>query len=673
MTTLINAFLEQNPFEGVAEKIYSAINRVLHEVNWAALGQAIGNLFMTVLKNLVTIVQQIDWSQLGYAVGQALSNINWGEVFMQVAQFIGAALKAMFEFLGGMIKGDGGGILILAFTALAGNLALKLAGAIFKQPLQQALTSVIADLLKGIIGSGGIGSWGASILAAGKGVVTGLVGKIGGIAAKFLPAIGATLTKIVSGIVAAIGGWPTVIIAAAAAVIAALVIWIKNGGGEVIQGFIDGVKEKWEAVKQALKDFADLWITGFKSLFGIHSPSTVMAEQGNFLMDGLLQGITEKWPSITEFLSEGASNLSETLSNWWEEMSSDAEENWENLKSNVTTAFDNTKTGLQNTATQIGSNLSSKWSEVSSNARAAWSNIQSSLSNAMANTRNSVLNTADNMRSGLNSQFGGIVTNAQSNWSNLQTATMNKFSNLQQNMLNAWQNMRTNINNVKWNNVGHNLVAGLNNGVGGAWGGFMNNVSTLVNNLIRRIKALFGIHSPSTVFAEIGEYLDMGLEKGMNDGERSLLSTAKNIATAVTDGMTPDTPNVQMNVDSVVGSMQAIISSLGSLAVTFKTIANALTSIGGFTLPNIAAGRVVPYQTKVAANTAPTSGEGGVEAYLLGILSELQALSRSMRNGDGRQPQNISISIGGREVFNVVVDENNRAIMRNGKSPLKTT
>ena len=159
----------------------------------------------------------------------------------------------------------------------------------------------------------------------------------------------------------------------------------------------------------------------------------------------------------------------------------------------------------------------------------------------------------------------------------------------------------------------------------------------------------------------------------MNDGERSLLSTAKNIATAVTDGMTPDTPNVQMNVDSVVGSMQAIISSLGSLAVTFKTIANALTSIGCFTLPNIAAGRVVPYQTKVAANTAPTSGEGGVEAYLLGILSELQALSRSMRNGDGRQPQNISISIGGREVFNVVVDENNRAIMRNGKSPLKTT
>ena len=720
VTELINTFLDQNPFEGVAEKIYTAINRVLHEVNWAELGAAISRLFITVLKNLVTVVREIDWSQVGYAVGQALSNVNWGEVFSQVAQFIGAALKAMFEFLGGMIKGDGGGILILAFTWLAGSLAVKLAGAIFKAPLQQALTSVIADLLTGIIGGSGIGGWGtkiltagkgvlttiigkiggiatkiwspisgalgkivssitggsgiagwgAKILTAGKGVVTGLIGKIGGIAAKVLPAIGATLTKIVTGIVSAIGGWPVVIIAAAAAVITALVIWIKNGGGEVIQGFIDGAKEKWEAVKQALRDFADLWITGFKSLFGIHSPSTVMAEQGGYVMDGLLQGISDKWPKISEFLSNGVSELLSTLSDGWKQITSNAKENWENLKSNVTTAFENTRTKIQDTASQIGSNLRSKWGEVKSDAQTAWTNLRTTLSNTMGNVRNSVLNTATNMRTNLNSTFGGIVSNAQTTWGNLQTATLNKFSALQQNVMKAWTNLRTNLNNVQWNNVGHNLVAGLNNGVAGAWGGFMSNVSNMVNNLIRRIRNLFGIHSPSTVFAEIGEYLDMGLEKGMNDGERSLLSTAKNIATAVTDGMTPDTPNVQMNVDSVVGSMQAIISSLGSLAVTFQTIANALTSIGGFTMPNIAAGTVVPYQTRVAAHNAPAGSEGGVEAYLLGILSELQALSRSVRNGDGRQAQPLIVSVGGREIFQIVVDENNRAVRTTGKSPL---
>ena len=337
----------------------------------------------------------------------------------------------------------------------------------------------------------------------------------------------------------------------------------------------------------------------------------------------------------------------------------------------MTTAFENARTKIQDTATQIRSNLNSKWGEIRSNAQTAWDNVKSTVSNALNNARNSVNTTASNMRSNLNSAFSGIVSNAQTAWGNLQTVTNNKFSNLRTNVLNAWQNLRTNLNNVKWNNVGHNLVAGLNNGVAGAWGGFMSNVSNMVNNLIRRIKNLFGIHSPSKVFAEIGEFLDLGLEQGMHDGERGLLSTAKEVATAVTEGMTPDTPNVQMNVDSVVGSMQAIIGSLGSLALTFQTIAQALNSIGGFTLPNIAAGKVVPYQTKVAANAAPAGTEGGVEAYLLGILAELQALSRSMRSGDGKQTQPISISIGGREVFQVVVDENNRVVRTTGKSPLK--
>ena len=671
VTSLINAFLDQNPFEGVAEKIYTAVNRVLHEVNWVELGAAFGRLFLDVLKTLFTIVKEIDWVQLGVAVGQALSSINWGEVFANIGKLIWSALGTMFDFLKGMIKGDGLGILVAGFTVLAGSLAAKLAGAIFKAPLQQALTSVIADLLKGVIGGSGIGGWGAKILAAIKGVVTGLIGKIGGLAAKFLPAIGATLTKIVSGIVAAIGGWPVVIIAAAAAVITALVIWIKNGGGEVIQGFIDGVKEKWEAVKQALRDFADLWITGFKNLFGIHSPSTVMAEQGGYVMDGLLRGISDKWPQISEFLANGVSDLLGTLSDGWKQITSNAKDNWENLKTNVTTVFENTKIKIQDTATQLGSNLRSKWGEVKSEAQTAWSNVKTTVSNAFNNARTSVSNAASNMRSNLSSTFSGIVSNAQTAWGNLQTATNNRFSNLRTNVLNAWQNLRTNLNNVKWNNVGHNLVAGLNSGVAGAWGGFMSNVSNMVNNLIRRIKNLFGIHSPSKVFAEIGEFLDAGLSVGMENGERGLLTTAKNIATAVTDGMTPDTPNVQMNVDSVVGSMQAIISSLGSLAVTFQTIASALNSIGGFTLPNIAAGKVVPYQTKVAANSGSGGTEGGVEAYLLGILSELQALSRSMQSGDGKQTQPISISIGGREVFQVVVDENNRVVRTTGKSPLK--
>ena len=57
-------------------------------------------------------------------------------------------------------------------------------------------------------------------------------------------------------------------------------------------------------------------------------------------------------------------------------------------------------------------------------------------------------------------------------------------------------------------------------------------------------------------------------------------------------------------------------------------------------------------------------------AYLLSILAELQALSRNMQRSDDDQ-RVTKVIIGGREVFQTVVEENNRAIRSYGKSPLK--
>ena len=220
--------------------------------------------------------------------------------------------------------------------------------------------------------------------------------------------------------------------------------------------------------------------------------------------------------------------------------------------------------------------------------------------------------------------------------------------------------------------MGQNLVAGINNGMGGSWSGLVNNVVNMANNLVSRIKSAFGIHSPSKVFAEIGGLLDAGLQKGLEEGERDVLQTASNIAEAVTNGMTPDSPEVDVTAEGIVGGMQAVISGLGGIAETFKVILDTITAMGGVLTPQIAAGTVVPYKTKVDSTTADKDDSDGLESYLLGILNELQALSRSIRNGENGQDNVISVNVNGREIFEVVVDENNRAIRSYGKSPLRT-
>ena len=155
------------------------------------------------------------------------------------------------------------------------------------------------------------------------------------------------------------------------------------------------------------------------------------------------------------------------------------------------------------------------------------------------------------------------------------------------------------------------------------------------------------------------------------DGQKGLLGTATQLANAVTNGMTPDSPDVEMSADAVVGGMQAVISGLSEIAVMFKTIADTLTAAGGFRMPQIAEGTVVPYRTKVDDRTPSEDDSEAVAGYLTSILSELQAMVKNAQNGGANRTIVLPVNINGHEVFQIIVDENNRAIQQRGSSPLR--
>lgn len=74
-------------------------------------------------------------------------------------------------------------------------------------------------------------------------------------------------------------------------------------GQFTITGLLNGI---WEGIKNIgswiydhiFKPFVD----GFKNAFGIHSPSTVMAEQGGYIISGLLSGLKDNISSVLEWL-----------------------------------------------------------------------------------------------------------------------------------------------------------------------------------------------------------------------------------------------------------------------------------------------------------------------------------------------------------------------------------
>ena len=81
-------------------------------------------------------------------------------------------------------------------------------------------------------------------------------------------------------------------------------------GSFTMSGLLEGI---WAGIcnigQWLLDNVVNPFLNGFKEAFGIHSPSTVMAEIGDFLIQGLLGGITETWKKITVFFEDAFAEL----------------------------------------------------------------------------------------------------------------------------------------------------------------------------------------------------------------------------------------------------------------------------------------------------------------------------------------------------------------------------
>ena len=74
-------------------------------------------------------------------------------------------------------------------------------------------------------------------------------------------------------------------------------------GLEVLPGLWKGIKDGWDNFWGNIKEFIDGFIQGFKDGLGINSPSKVFAEIGMWIIQGLLNGISEKWEAVKEWFN----------------------------------------------------------------------------------------------------------------------------------------------------------------------------------------------------------------------------------------------------------------------------------------------------------------------------------------------------------------------------------
>uniref|UniRef100_A0AB39U232 Tape measure protein n=1 Tax=Mycolicibacterium phage Alyssa1 TaxID=3240801 RepID=A0AB39U232_9CAUD len=83
--------------------------------------------------------------------------------------------------------------------------------------------------------------------------------------------------------------------------------------------------------------------------------------------------------------------------------------------------------------------------------------------------------------------------------------------------------------------AGRNLVQGLVNGISGMIGSAVAKARELASSVASAVTGFLGIHSPSKLFTEIGEYVGQGFDNGLQSQLATLGQTAKAMAETVTE------------------------------------------------------------------------------------------------------------------------------------------
>jgi len=91
--------------------------------------------------------------------------------------------------------------------------------------------------------------------------------------------------------------------------------WLKSAGGNVVEGLWRGISDGYNWIKGKIEGWVNNVIDFIKNALGIHSPSTVMAEMGHYMVKGLSNGIDKSASLATQSMARLANGLTGDFEN----------------------------------------------------------------------------------------------------------------------------------------------------------------------------------------------------------------------------------------------------------------------------------------------------------------------------------------------------------------------
>lgn len=116
--------------------------------------------------------------------------------------------------------------------------------------------------------------------------------------------------------------------------------------------------------------------------------------------------------------------------------------------------------------------------------------------------------------------------------------------------------------------AGRDLIQGMINGVRAMAGAIASAARSVVSNAVSAAKSALGIHSPSRVFMEIGNYTGEGLVIGLHQMTSSVVSEVENMANQMEKAYAPELKSINPQMNKDINSMSDKINGAVSSDIT---------------------------------------------------------------------------------------------------------
>ncbi len=575
----INSFLDNTHWDSVGQFIGNGLNGIVNTVDWEGIGHFFAEKWNAVFEVLGNIATTFDWSEFGLqlatSVNTFITDFDWIGNGAQLGELIKGLLDSIISFL--------------------------------ENTNWQELGNNVADFIGAI-------DW------------TGI------------------MERLAEGIGAALGGLAAFLWGLIEEAWSSVVEWWNEvafeDGQFTILGLLNGI---WEGIKNIgqwiYEHIFQPFIDGFKAAFGIHSPSTVMAEMGNFLMEGLLGGITA---------------LIDTVVNAIQIV-------WDGIKG----VFDGFMQFFKGVFT---GNWRAAWDGVKQIFSSVWNGIKGIASIAV-NAVSGIIGTAWNgIRNVTSTVWNGIKTFVSGLWNGLKSNVSNVFGGIKTTITNIWEGIKTVTTNV-WNGIKNAIKTPIN-----AIIGFINGmVSGVVSGMNGMINAL------NRLSFDVPDWVPLigGKTFGFNIGNISAPQIPYLAKGAVFRGGEPflavvnDQKRGQTNIEAPLKTIQeAVRIELDKFSANSRMAMpdTSMYSYRPMTAPEIGyAGAYGNYQHDMSAYMPGGYNSGG--SGLLGMTEEqtynmfYQAMKTAIHNEQsriGEKPIQLVVNLDGDEVFNKVYDINQK-------------